>query len=299
MNSNSVLINSESENKNRDSASFVMSLLPIGIRREIERICLLRKDFPESLHEIRIKCEGRSSLSLSGESIPLFTEVSENEMNELFDRITGGSPYAHVSNLREGFVSIGCGIRVGISGSLAERGGIPKRILGLVFRIPSGSCTFDKELLEIYKTPDTKGMLIYSLPGAGKTTALRALAGRISRELVKKVVVVDERREFIASDYKDAMVDILCGYRKERGLEIALRTLGAEVIIVDEIGSAEEGEALLRVGRGGVPIIASAHSGGYDEVRNKEGIAPLIREGYFNRFIHLFKDGTKFSFESD
>ncbi len=287
----------KSEKTNENAAFIVMKLLPYAVRREIERVCMFRCDFPNSLQEIRIKSEGRSSLSISGESIPLFTDITSEEISELFDRITGGSLYAHMNNLKDGFVSIGCGVRVGVSGDLGERGGFPKKIYGLVFRIPSGKCSFEKELAGIYKEADTKGLLLYSLPGAGKTTALRALAGRISRDLMKKVVVVDERREFVGSDYKDAMVDILCGYRKARGVEIALRTLGADIIIVDEIGNAEEGEALLRVGRGGVPIIASAHAGSYEEVKGKEGIAPLIKEGYFNRFVHLFRTGAHFSFE--
>ncbi len=281
------------------AAYFVLELMPHTIKCEIERICRFRKDFPEGLGEIRVKSGGRSSISIFSENIPLFSEIDAEEINELFDRITGGSLYAHAKDMREGFVSLDKGIRVGISGVMGERGGIPKNITGLVFRIPTGKCSFEEKLADIFKSEGTNGMLIYSLPGAGKTTALRALAGRISRDLCKKVIVIDERREFIGSEYKDAMVDILCGYSKPHGLEIALRTLGAEVIIVDEIGSAEEGESLLKVGRGGVPVIATAHAGSYDELKRKEGIAPLIREGYFNRFVRLYREEGKFYFEAD
>jgi stage III sporulation protein AA len=141
------------------------------------------------------------------------------------------------------------------------------------------------------------GMLLYSLPGAGKTSALRALCGEISRRALKKVVIVDERCEFIASDYSDATVDILQGYTKARGLEIALRTLSPDVIVVDEIGSFDEAESLLKVGRGGVPIIASAHAESYAELACKAGISSLSEEGYFSSFVHLFRKGGKFGYE--
>ncbi len=292
-------MNLKTHSPSLNAVKLVMSIIPKHLAREIERIGTFRRDFPDRVCEIRIRCFGRSSISVSGENIPLFSDVTPNEMSELFDRVIGGSLYAHTKDLREGFVSLDFGVRVGVCGTLGDVGSLPKSIGGLVFRIPSGRCSCEDELFEAYNRPGTLGMLIYSLPGAGKTSALRALAGRISRELIKKVVVVDERREFIGSDYKDAMVDILCGYSKPRGVEIALRTLGAEVIMVDEIGNAEEGESLLRVGRGGVPIIATTHAASYGEVTSKEGIAPLIREGYFNRFVRLYKEDGRFSYEID
>ena len=105
-----------------------------------------------------------------------------------------------------------------------------------------------------------------------------------------RVVIVDERREFFWDMYRDALVDILPGYKKAKGIEIAERCMSAEVIIVDEIGSREEAEAIESVGFGGVPIIASAHAGSLEQLLSKKHILSLVRSGYFKIFAGLYKD---------
>jgi stage III sporulation protein AA len=163
----------------------------------------------------------------------------------------------------------------------------------LVFRIPVSASEATDDLYAAWRER-RGGLLIYSLPGDGKTSALRGLVGKVSKESGLRVAVIDERREFIPDDYTDTTVDILSGYSKERGLEIALRTLSPEVIVIDEIGSLDEAEALLRVGRGGVPIIASSHAGSFEEVVRKASIAPLVEEGYFKIYARLYRKDGKF-----
>ena len=107
-------------------------------------------------------------------------------------------------------------------------------------------------------------------------------------------MVVDERCEFDLCDYENGTVDILRGIPKAKGIEIAKRTLSAEIILVDEIGSAEECEALLSVGAGGVPIIATAHSGDFGELCRSETIRPLIDRGYFSSYVKLYRSGKAF-----
>lgn len=291
------MVNTKLKDEKTDASAFdaVIEFLPLGLRAEIKRICLSRADFPIGLSEIRVRRIGRCGLVISGENVPLFTRVTQSELDEIFDKLVDSSLYAHTRELGEGFVTLRGGIRVGVCGELGSSSEIPNKIFSLAFRLPMGRCDFADELYSAWEDSGKSGMLIYSLPGAGKTSALRALAKRISRTM-RRVVVVDERYEFIPSDYDGDMVDILRGYSKPRGIEMALRTLGAEVIMVDEIGNANEGESLLRVGRGGVPIIATAHASDYNEVVRKEGIAPLIEEGYFSCFVRLFREGGRFGY---
>ena len=56
-----------------------------------------------------------------------------------------------------------------------------------------------------------------------------------------------------------ATLDILSGYPKREGIEIAVRTLSAQLIICDELGS-KEARAVLSAALCGVPLIASAHA---------------------------------------
>ncbi len=275
---------------------YVFDLLPISIVREIQRIGEARRDYPNGMSEIRVRCSARSSIVLSGENIPLFTRISKEELSEVYDKVLSGSVYAHTKDLKCGFVSIFSGVRVGISASVSDSGDLPSEIHGLVFRLPISPSEAADDLYSAWR--ETKGgLLIYSLPGEGKTSALRALTAKISLESGLRVAVIDERREFMPEDYIDATVDILSGYSKERGLEIALRTLAPEVIVIDEIGSFSEAEALLRVGRGGVPIIASAHAGSFEEVIRKASIDRLANEGYFKMYARLYREKNKFMHE--
>ena len=139
-------------------------------------------------------------------------------------------------------------------------------------------------------------MLIYSPPGGGKTSAIRDLAGRISREALLRVSVIDERRELLAEDLSDAPIDILSGYRKAEGIEIAMRTLSPEVMIIDEIADEAEAMALLSVGRGGIPIIATAHAEDIKEALERRAVRVLYDGGYLDLFIRLRREKNKFSF---
>lgn len=270
----------------------ILNYFPSKISREIVRIGSMRRDYPMGLSEIRIRANMRSGIVLSGVNIPLFSRLSQKEVVDIYDKIIGGSVYSHIGELKSGFVSLFSGIRVGVVSSLSERDGMPNDISGLVFRLPISPSESADKLFSAW-LDNNGGMLIYSLPSGGKTSALRALAGKISRELMIKVAVIDERREFNPDDYSDASVDIMQGYEKHVGLEIALRTLSAEVIIVDEIGNEDESKALLRVGRGGVPIIATTHAADFEEVMSKPSIKKLTTEGYFKIFARLYrKDGA-------
>lgn len=265
----------------------VISILPPSVRRELLRIGEGRSDFPEGLSEIRIRCGVGSAAVLSGENLRLLSRVGKNEFNSIFDRVVGGSLYTHATSLKEGFVTLEDGVRVGICGDFISESGILRGVSALVFRLPFSRCEFAEDIFREWDAC-CGGMLIYSLPGGGKTSALRALAPMIAKRLAKRVVVIDERYEFLSSECDE--FDVIRGYGKAKGIEIAKRTLSAEIILVDEIGSREETEALLSVGRGGIPVIATAHADSFAELCRQRGLAPLIEKEYFERFVHLYSD---------
>ena len=277
----------------------ILSVLPGRISREISRLGEARRDFPEALSEIRVRRGARSSLVLSGENIPLFSSVSESEMRELYHAALGGALYAHADEVKRGFISMPYGVRVGVSASRRGIGDLPSDVFSLAFRIPSSRSESADGIYEIWRELSPRGMMIYSMPGAGKTSAIRAIAGRISREALLRVAVIDERREFAAEDYSDSHVDVLSGYGKAEGVEIAMRTLTPEVIIIDEIGSEREAEALLSVGRGGVPIIATAHADSFSEALERRAVRLLYENGYLDLFIKLKRERNVFTFERE
>ncbi len=280
----------------KEMLAVIDSVLPVRLSREIARLGEARRDFPRALSEIRVRRNARSSVVLSGENIPLFSSVSESEMRELYDGVLGGALYAHADEIRQGFVSMPYGVRVGISTARHGWGDLPSEIASLVFRIPSAPSECADDIYELWKRERPRGMLIFSAPGGGKTSAIRGIARRISRDSLMRVSVVDERRELGAEDFSDAPIDILSGYKKAEGVEIAMRTLSPEVIVIDEIGNEGEAEALLSVGRGGVPIIATAHAEDIGEALARRSVRLLRENGYLDLFIRLRREGGKFSF---
>ena len=102
------------------------------------------------------------------------------------------------------------------------------------------------------------------------------------------MAVIDTRGELAYSlDAPRLTVDILTGYPKRQGIEIAVRTLGAQVMICDEIGDSDEAAAIISAHNCGVPLLASAHAGSMDELMKKPGIAALHKSRAFAKYVEL------------
>ena len=269
---------------------------------EIVGICRGRTARLSGLREIRVRREGRCSVLYENEYIPLTTSVLGEEMEEMLYALCRGSLYAFRDNISEGFIPLSMGVRVGVCGAARYEGG---GIVGIseaasfVFRIPGHKCAFGEELYALWRSEGCASMLIYSPPGGGKTTALRELARRIgSGRDARRVAVVDERCEFCAEDFRGAEVDILSGYKRCEGIEIAARTLSPEVLLVDELGDGESDEILGLIACG-VPVIATAHAGSRAELYAKPLVVRLSESCAFETFIGISKteDGYCLSVE--
>ena len=286
--------------KEKRAAEYTISLLPQDISREISELLRFRKG--AHISEIRLRADGRASVRFGREQLSLRSSVSSSGIYDLLCRICDGAVYAHRDTIAKGYVSMPCGVRVGVVGTArydaAALVGVEK-ISSLVFRIPSGECSFADRLCDIFRQETKHGMLIYSPPGVGKTTALRSLAARLgSGKPPLRVCVVDERDEFSASDYTDCEVDILTGYKKSAGLEIAVRTMSPDLVMIDEIG-AGEAESVSAVLLSGVPIVATAHAGNKDELFAKSGLRSIIEMGAFDCFVGISYAQTGYELRFD
>lgn len=280
--------------------SFVLSLLPDAVASELCRILRGRRDGGEALSEIRLRQDGLCSVRVGNENLRLFSRLGREEIEATLERISGGAMYAHRDSIAKGYISLPYGIRVGLSGRASYDGGElvgVSEIRSLVFRIPTGKCAFSNEIYDVFLSGIGSGMLIYSPPGVGKTTALRSLAGAVGRS-GKHVVIVDERGEFLYEDYPDGEVDILRGYERRVGIEIATRTMSADLIIIDEL-SSDETAGLSEVARCGIPLVASVHASSADEVRVKPSLRPLISCGAFDVLVGINRAGDKYTLRTD
>lgn len=239
----------------------------------------------ECLSELRLRACRTASLTLfrKGEcrNLPLPLALTEGELREVFSRVCGGSLYAYEESLRDGFLTVDGGIRVGVCGAAVTGDGKISSlasVTSLVFRVPHRVAhAADGVLALFYET--RRGILLFSPPGGGKTTALRAFAERVSRGRAGlRTAVIDTRGE-LACLSRESMADILSGYPKAKGAEIAVRTLSPEVLVMDEIG-AEEVASLLSLSALGVPLVASAHAKTAEELR-KSAVGALLSRGVF------------------
>lgn len=280
-----------------------MAYVPVCVREAVLKHLDNTRTPVSSVNELRLRLYGATSLVVSGKNILISSGVTRDEMKETFKRICGGAVYAHRDDICRGFISLDGGIRVGVC---AEARYERDRVIGvgevssLIFRIPSSECSFARALYLRWLEMGRGGMLVCSAAGEGKTSTIRALAGLIgSGGYPLRVVAVDERCEFDMNGYKGMSVDILRGYRRALGVDIAIRTLSAEVLIVDEISSFEDASAMLGAVGAGVTVIATTHAKSLGDAIKRPYVRELVMSGIFDTVCAISRQNGHFSFTLD
>ena len=168
------------------------------------------------------------------------------QIEEIFHTLCNGSVHTHERELAEGYLTTAVGNRVGVAGQFVQREGqciTLQKVTSLNLRI-ARSCVIPlppalDKLLEQHFT----GLLVVGEPGSGKTTLLRTIA-RTLAERQRLVAVIDERGELFPPEQSLPPLERIGGVDKARAVQMALRTLAPQVILLDELGSLEETMAL-------------------------------------------------------
>lgn len=66
-----------------------------------------------------------------------------------------------------------------------------------------------------------------------------------------------------------------------------IRSMSPDVLIVDEIGRAEDSEAILEAVNAGVCIWTTVHGRKWKDVFQRPTLRPIIEQGVFDRFVEL------------
>ena len=261
------------------------------------------------ISEIRLRANAPISVSCMGRNIFRFrgkTVVCDDfEVAESLQKLCEDSVHTYSETLREGFVTLENGYRIGVCGRAGTSGESIKNIYGissLSIRIPHPIRGISGDILKMLtENGSVQSALFYAPPNVGKTTLIRDIAASLSGgETPKKVALIDTRGEIYMRElFCNSLVDVLRGYPRAKGIEIATRTLSPEVIFCDEIGSAEEARAILSAQNSGVPLIATAHADSREALLRRPNIKMLYDSGIFRYYIGISrKEGEKkFSFD--
>lgn len=257
----------------------------------------------EQVYEIRVKI-GKPILIYSkyGENIINYLPTKE-DMKSIIQKISSYSLYAYEEDIKQGFITIKGGHRIGIAGECVMDKGEVKTIRN----ISSVNIRICKEVIGCsnkvmkYISSNNKiyNTIIISPPKCGKTTLLRDLARNISNGFDslglsgKKVTVIDERSEIGACYFGIPQMnlgirtDILDNCLKREGLIMSVRSLSPEVLICDEIGTKGDIEALIMAFNSGVNIITTIHGFTIEDLYKRKVFHDLLDNGIIERIITL------------
>lgn len=288
----------------------VLEYLPKHIRQMVRKL-------PESvlagIEELRLRLG--KPLCISGCGVELFIGnegettaeqaylVTEEDMRAALQMVCNFSVYSVEEELRNGFVTVNGGHRVGVCGrSVVEKGKVKtlKDISYMNFRVAKQIIgASDSVIGYLIRSPDSiYSTLIISPPQCGKTTLLRDLVRRFSNGYERlrfkgmKVSLIDERSEIAACSMgtprNDVGIrtDVLDGCPKAEGIIMMIRSMSPEIIATDEIGRKEDADAIVDAVNAGVKVVTTIHGSSIGDFLNKQDLTK-IKKGIFERYIVL------------
>lgn len=231
---------------------------------------------------------------------------SMEDIREMMEFISNYSLYAFDEELKQGYLTIQGGHRIGIAGNtISEQGRTTsiRYISCLNVRVAHQikGCA-DICIPHLYDHGMLQNTLIVSGCGRGKTTILRDLIRQLSNGTdVHKGVsvgVVDERSEIAACYHGVAQndlgirTDVMDGCPKTLGMRMLIRSMAPEVIAVDELGGTGDLEAVRATIASGSKLLATIHASTYQELLCLPFMRKLLAERLITRLIFLNPDGV-------
>ena len=229
-----------------------------------------------NIEEIRIR-EGKKLSVVDKLGInELDFYVTNKFIKDFFSAVCSYSVYALTEEIKNGYITLPQGHRIGFCGRCITENGEIKSITditGINIRIAREIIGCSDEIFKLFNK-EIKNTVIVSPPNCGKTTYLRDLIRNYSDDF-NMVSVVDERGE-IAPYFEGSSVfnlgkntDVLRFCPKCRGMMLMLRTMNPKIIATDEIGTNNDATAIYEILNSGVKIFTTFHGFGISDLKKR------------------------------
>lgn len=254
----------------------------------------------ERTEELRLRCGWPMAAVLPEGELPLGgRKIVPQDLELLLEIASRASVHAVLSQLREGYLTVEGGHRLGLCGTAVMEEGQMRNLRALSsvsIRVARQHVGAALPLLPRLMEGDRLcSTLIAAPPGLGKTTLLRDLVRCISEgegTPPLRVGLADERGE-VAALYGGVpqlqvgrRTDVVEGCPKAQGAMLLLRAMNPQVLALDEITAPEDAAALLTAAGCGAVLLATAHGEG-DSLSRRPLYRRLLEERVFQRVVTI------------
>ena len=286
----------------------ILEIMPINLKSMLLEI---KDPICNSIQEMRVRAYKPIIVLVEGKEYGLSNKgldqvgagyvATLQDVQAILKFLSGYSLYALEDELRQGYVTIQGGHRVGLVGKTVieeQKVKTLKYISGLNIRFSHEvlGCS-DKVLPYLLSRDNFYHTLIVSTPKCGKTTLLRDLIRNLSNGFSGfgpyTVGVVDERSEIagcymgVPQNNMGMRTDVLDACPKVEGMRMLLRAMAPDIIAVDEISSKADMEAIEEVLGAGVTLLCSTHGKDLEDCMKKPVLSSMLEKGLFEKIVVL------------
>lgn len=279
----------------------VAAVLPGHLRRAA---MALSQEEKAAAEELRLRAGGELTVLLPDGERNCGIRVEQEDLETVCNLAAEFSRYAAMETLRQGFVTMKGGCRVGFCGTVVMKDGTPAALRDFssaAVRIARERPGIADDLIcRLFRDGQFQSTLILSPPGGGKTTLLRELVRKLSEGEAgiqpMRIGLADERgeiavlRQGVAQMDVGPRTDVLDGCPKAAAIPMLLRCINPRVIAVDEITVREDLQAMAMAANCGVGLLATIHAADTEELMRKPLYAELLQAKVFRLAVILRRD---------